>query len=164
MLTINFLTEFILPASSGWVDLGMFFPGKTVKVDQFFRNLISQIGSKYAEGDLRCYVFETAGAGGVNDSAIMETFALNLNTDRPDANKICPILAYLGGEGAGLLQIPEGQEEVNLILGYVYFMGIWFVLFVEHELEKDVEEIHLHVRVLNCWKRNDTPMVLVMGQ
>jgi hypothetical protein len=72
-------------------------------------------------------------------------------------------LSYLGSEeGFSVLDIPEGKEEVNLVLGYtVTADGREIVLFVEHELEDGVEEIHLHAR-REDWDGDDVPMVLLM--
>ncbi|MEK9182767.1 MAG: hypothetical protein AAB809_01670 [Patescibacteria group bacterium] len=137
-----------------------------MKADPTFLGFIGKLGSHYATNELSCYAFQVE--AGETDVAIIRAFGLEpdyLDAENQVANQVCALLAHLGGEGAEFLQIPEGQDEINVILGYAVIFGVRLVLFVEHELKEGggVEEIHLHVRPLNCWRRHDAPVVLVVG-
>ena len=91
----------------------------------------------------------------VSDKQIRENFTNTLAL----GNRVCAVLTYLQSrEGAWLLQIPEGKEEVNLILGY---LPEGEVLYLEHEEEEGKEEeYHLHIRPEGFWDEDD-PVVVV---
>jgi hypothetical protein len=75
---------------------------------------------------------------------------------------IPPILEYLGGEGISLLQIPDGKDVVNLILGYSELSpGVRYVLFVRHKMDVEHVEYHMLARPINHWRADETPMVIV---
>lgn len=71
----------------------------------------------------------------------------------------CAILAHLSNEGRSLLDIAEGEEEVNLVIGCTEKQGVIFILYVEHENERGVDEIHLHAKPITKLG-DDTMMVL----
>ena len=148
-----------VPPQSGDVNLEGFFPGKVVVVDDLFRRFVNDtVGSRYSTNGFSCGIMDPV-SGVNNDDRIVRLFGFNVIAD---GTKVCAMLAYLGGEGWYVLDIPPGEEEVNLILGYVAINIDHLVLFVEHEIEDGVEEIHLHARPLNKWGK-DAPMVAIIG-
>lgn len=146
------VSKFIVPLSSGVVDFIAFFPGKNVKVDAKFRELIEFTRGQYVSVPLECEVCNAPGLQAVDD--------IRFGRSEPSPNQICAILAYLGGEGSSVLDIPEGEGEINLILAYTTNS----VIFIEHEFEHGKEEIHLHARGFNQWNGDDNPLVLFVGE
>jgi hypothetical protein len=161
MSTLTLVKNIVIRGSSGPVDVEGFFPGKTIVIDPEFQELLQSVGAQYASENLSCRLSQV-GAGYADVSIITA-----LNLAKKDAglnwNHICAALSYLGGDGSSILEIPEGEEEVNVILGYSSGAGgINSVVFVEHEFEHEVEEFHLHVRQIGQWNDRLGPMVLEM--
>ena len=76
--------------------------------------------------------------------------------------EICAMLRFLGEpEHEDLIAIPNGESEVNIILGYPSIQCTKRVLYLRHELENGVGGIHLHVRDMNRWE-DKTPKVLMI--
>ena len=155
----SLVANFTVPTTSGSRYLLDFFPKKNVRrIDSAFRKFVDGVNLGYAAGDFACRLFQTT-KGGSSDYAIQEA----LGPCVVDANRVCVLLDYLAGTGSSFLFIPPGEEEVNIILGYALVKGVHRVLFVEHEFEHGVREIHLHARKLNEWG-DDAPMVIVVDQ
>lgn len=133
-----------VPAAEGTIDLNAFFPGVKVCADPGFKVFIEWTGLRFntAGRDLKCSLFQAE--EGESDSVIEKQMHRRFTADAPF---FAAVLKFLGGEGSDLLAIPEGAEEVNLVLAYVVIPGGKVVLYVEHELEPGKEEeIHLHAR------------------
>ena len=125
---------FNLPAGSGRLESSELFPGKVVKVDEsFFTSLGSGEYRLDQVRQFRVYV--------QIPTNILDKFpVLRIPEDR---DAICAALAHLS-QGT-ILGVPEGEEEVNFILGVAGDL----VLFVEHEVEGGKEEFHLHARPMS---------------
>ena len=138
-----------------------FFPDITVKVDPEFQKFLDSGHKPTTHDTIKGEVFQTNHNSNRDDTIITE---FGLGKLAPSVVVICSLLAYLGSdEGFSLLKIPKGEDEVNLILGYTIVEGVPYVLYIEHEFENGVEEIHLHIRDLNRW-RKDTPMVAILKE
>jgi hypothetical protein len=153
--------RFILPASSGsTTDHERFFPGKTVTMDWAFRAFLWSIGSGYATPDLVGVLYHI-GMGTTDDEVIRE---LNDSQIVFDGHRVCGILAYLGGEvGSTILNIPEGEDAINVVVGYTNIKGTQYVLFVEHEFKGGVDVIHLRARRFNQLGNDKCIMFLAFG-
>jgi len=148
----------IIPPSCGSTDFQEFFPGKTVEVDRIFRQLLED-DLQYACGSLHFRMFDVQVDDPNSDDAMVATLGIQHDLDGDTA---CALLKYFGNEGWCHLAIPEGREEVNVVLGYAMVDGMVYVFYLEHELEHGVEEVHLHVRELNQWDDDDMPLLVVV--
>ncbi|OGI67765.1 hypothetical protein A2732_01645 [Candidatus Nomurabacteria bacterium RIFCSPHIGHO2_01_FULL_40_10] len=129
---------FILPAQSGSTrNLADFFPGKTIVIDQAFQEYVRATtrGRYRTITELRCRL-----SGTFNGEVKLGTLGLFL----VDGSEICVMLSYLGGNGSPLLDVPPGCNEMNILLGYAPVDGRSFVFYVEHEIERGMDRIHLH--------------------
>lgn len=153
----RFRTLVSVPISRGSVNLPTFFPGKTLKVDSLFQEFLSMtVGVQYVSPQFNAFLYQTR-VGGNNDEVMMRTFNINGTLD---GNSACAILKHLGGVGSPILEVHPGENERNIVLGYMLLRSSAYVLYVEHELEHGVDEVHLHAQSLNRWDRK-TPMILV---
>lgn len=141
------------PAISGQVNYKDLFPGLLTRIDESFSKFIEDgnLGENFSAVEREYYLFQTDEAFG-SDTEIINKFNIN-ELMTPD--ELMADLNYLNEEGSKLLDIPEGEVEVNLILGYINDIetGGRLVIFVEHEYKaKDGrEEIHFHCRPLDSW-------------
>ncbi len=165
-MVTTLVKEFVIPASLGNVDLIGFFPGKNVKIDPGFYDLVAATGVIYeTPRPLVCRVHQMQ--AGYIDTQIIPL--LGLPHSNPDWNVVCALLSYLGSHelegGNAILGIQDGLEEASLILGYLWDnKGLpTRVVFVEREIEGGVEQIHLHVKRINKWCADDVPLVSVFG-
>jgi len=72
-------------------------------------------------------------------------FSTLLGAGQPlDAEHLCWILWEVLFFGYSLLDIPKGEEEVNILLGRVVIDGKALILGIEHEIENGEEKIHFH--------------------
>ena len=152
---------FVRPEMSGNTNYDHLFKGVKKKTDDFFGRFVNSQGEKFSDGPREYQLFQT-GDDTRSDSAIIS--ALNIcNFVTP--GELRATMEYLNtDEGKKLLAIPQGEEEVNFILGYAKDENEKpHVLFVEHELEHGEEEIHFHSRPLDRW-RNDNPSGVVEVQ
>ena len=147
-----------IPMVAGLVDVPSFFPElliANIRVDQPVRMFLKSEGSGFAlDETLICDL--DAGSEETNFSEILG--------DRESLSvvQVCGILSYLGSkEGLSLLKIPEGWEEMNLLIGWIDIeKGRRFVLYVEHELEEGKEEeLHIHIALP---KKKEDREVLVL--
>lgn len=146
--------QFFVPLLEGLGELNPLdvFPGKVVKIDEPFRDLLGNGEYTICADNVFC-VYQTEAGESVDDVIFRSVSTIGVSLHR---EHICAFLVYLAtDEGAKLLVIPEGQDEVNIILGYTNDL----VFFVEHEMEHGVEEFHLHARPRNRWKE-PYPMVI----
>jgi hypothetical protein len=129
------------------------FSGNRLKVEPGFALFLGN--EAWETKALMCRVYEME--VGISDPSIIRMLGITNEIDRDDVRAVLTYLA-INWVGKDTLEIPEGEEEVNLILGY---QGGW-VFFIEHELEPGKEEeFHLHVRPKKeKWKR--APRVLVV--
>jgi hypothetical protein len=125
--------EFFIPYSKGSTEPKGFFPeGMVEKVDQGFREVVTKNGDEYAEGPLRCQLFEA-------------TEGIPFGQLRLNSSQICCALSYLGGEGSALLDIQPGENEENIAIGMAATAdGVDVILVVERE---DTGKVHLHAVV-----------------
>ncbi|MEI6660259.1 MAG: hypothetical protein WCK91_02455 [bacterium] len=129
-------------------DLQQFFEGK-LRVDEPLRKLLVGDGSRW---DIQGLGMKFSQARkGMSCDSIRDEFVV---TEHLDRDTIFGVLGHLSNN-QNLLPIPEGDDEADLILGYLDGM----VVYLEHELEKGKpEEWHLHMRPSKPeWKRG--PMV-----
>jgi hypothetical protein len=156
MDTPTVVKEFVIPGEmgEGCQILSNIFHGKSIRVDRAFEKLVT-VGD-----DLSCQLFSVP--KGWNDGQIIAWISRNKGINLGGI-KICAVLEYLGNEGSSLLDVPEGEKEVNLILGYTTVDGVPSVFFVEHEWEQIVEEFHFHVKPMNKWNDDTTLLVLVVS-
>jgi hypothetical protein len=158
---MKLIDVFTIPATNGDAErLFTAFKGKDFQIDPgCMVDVIVGSGTEtipWAAAELRCQLFD-AGVGVSDDSLIKESLGLSdFNRDN-----VCSALVLLATteEGKSALAIPEGQHEVNVILGYTKTS----VFFLEHELEPGKEEeFHLHVRPRKAaWKR--APRLLLIS-
>ena len=136
---MKYMTTIIIPETGDAERLFPRFPEAQVRMDPAFRKFIGSAGFGFALREpLACSVHKAEGGGEFED--------LLGSSEELNRDQVCAILSYLTGDGWSLLEIPAGQEEVNLVVGYVYVDGNKYVLYVEHEMEEGKkEEIHLHV-------------------
>jgi hypothetical protein len=144
-----FVTEFMIPASSGGTEIADFFAAKKVEVapilEVFLRHLV---GRNYVmRTDLPCRVNKKLDDGA---GTLIGSLGLSYLTDM---NAVCTTLRYLGGDGKWLLDIPQGQTETNVFLGYVKLNHNRIVLYVEHEIENGVDTIEIHAKAANHRER-----------
>lgn len=80
------------------------------------------------------------------------------NLAEKDENVALRALLFLDSRhGTKFLSVPEGDDEMDVVLGYTEDK----VLYLEHELEEGKEEYHLHLRPMNpAWKRRIWVLVL----
>ena len=161
--------KFAVPATNrAAFTLEGFFPGKKVVVDDLFRQM-AMVRPTFKGSPRRYHVYSTwkrwphadTAPPTVTDIEIIARFKVEPWCHAHFDSGVLAVLAYLGGEGWSLLDIPAGDDEVNLILDYVEIEGRGYVAFIEHEIEGGEEEIHLHVRPLNRWGYGDNPFVIV---
>jgi hypothetical protein len=107
---------------------------------------------EHLDTEFYCSLYQTD--GGANDSIRTQFGAVSTLT----ASKLHVMLQYLStDEGFTLLDIPSGEHQTNIIIGYAD--GI--VYYVEHTFADGVREIHLHARIaLREWG-SDKPFVAV---
>ena len=141
----NLEGQITIPASSGSTELTNFFYGKSMKIDEVeiepeFQEFIDTIGPQYKTTEnLICHTSSVEHGG--------KTIGELAGEDLLTGHQVCAILAHLGSGGSSFLKIPEGADEVNIILGPVIIDGARFVLFIEHEIEDGVERISLHAKL-----------------
>jgi hypothetical protein len=150
---MKLINAFTIPAGSGHNFMVMeAFAGARVIIDPGFMAIIGGQDA-LAREDLNCLVLEAE--VGVSDESIIEESKVGF-----EPGKIRAAIFYLGRseDGEVALAIPQGEYEVNLILGYTDCS----VLFLEHEIEDGKEEeYHFHIRPRKeKWKR--APRVLVV--
>jgi hypothetical protein len=127
--------------------------GAALKIDSLFEKFVKDHNPhEHHDDEFYCSLYQTDGG---TDDSIRTEFGIT-RTLTPSVLHV--VLKYLStDEGFALLEIPQGEEETNIIIGYAD--GI--VYYVEHEFEDGVREIHLHARVaLREWG-NDKPLVMV---
>ena len=132
-----------------------YFEGRGVelKVDARFDAFVKDHNPyEHLDNEFYCSLYQ---ADGGTDDSIRTQFGV---VKKLAPSKLHVVLKYLStDEGFALLDIPEEEDETNIILGYAD--GI--VYYVEHEFEHGVREVHLHARVaLREWG-NDKPFVMV---
>lgn len=129
-----------LPPNNGSTNLETLFAGLgiTVFVDYFFRNVLKRLDQRWSTPLFKFTLIEKPAGEELDPS----TLANIKGSERQDM--VYSFLSGLAGDFRHLLDIPKGEEEVNMVCGWVEDLEM--VLFVEHEIENDVEEIHLHAR------------------
>jgi hypothetical protein len=143
------------------VDLKKYFTGKTVVVDEQFAKCLEQSHETTSTPKLSVAVVYIPSLRDADD--IYRAIFRRMPTgEYPSAVYGHAVLAFLGSEqGKELLAIPKEMDEINLIIGYMCEDGKVFVLYVEHEFEDGVREIHLHARPVGTWF-NDIPRALII--
>jgi hypothetical protein len=140
------------------------FPKAKIVCDDFFTQFMQPLNGNFSDKEKLYTIFKTDRSS-QNDNSIIQ--GLNItNYTTPD--EVYATLVYLASpQGAHLLDLPalpnsQEEYETNLILGYIEMNGKLWVLFIERELEKGEEELHLHIRRLNRWETDcPTGMVVV---
>ncbi len=138
---------------AGPVNISWMFAGHEalVKVDERFKEFLKPLGSTYNHTRIDAKLYQTD--GGTNES-IKTIFGIDNDLD---PNRLYAVVDHLSRAGFELLTIPEGEEEVNIIIGYAD--GV--VYYVEHEFEDGEREIHLHARPEGRHWGDDKPLILV---
>ena len=170
-MSISAQATFFVPQMSGKTgDVWSFFQRKTadgteivlpVIIDNTFQEFIDALGPTYViDKVMRCFVYQTKSAKSVDkhydDDEIINLLSIK---GAVDANKVCGILKYLG-ENQFYMPIPEGQKKISIIIGYAAVDDERLVFFLEHELKKNVEEVHLCARPFDRWG-DDSPMIIL---
>ena len=143
------IETFRIPPSTGHVDPECFFKGRKVKIDNQFHEFAVSIGPRYSIKGFSGSVHQTRGGSSAD---IVKAFELQ----RLTPEHIFVLLHYLNMDGSHLLEIPKGEDEANIILGFSN--GVCY--YVEHEFENDVDEIHLHARPATRDWGADKPLVI----
>ena len=172
--TLRQVANFIVSPSTGEFSVEKFFPGKTLAdktlvVDPAYRRYFERFmgGSEgtYQIGNaFRCIIWQTEDAEN-NDQFISSV--LNV-VDNIEPEELCAFLVFLGREAYSILDIPEGKDEVHLILGYFDVeeeetpIPDYKPFVVEHEFEHGVDSVHQHVYERDSWKQDEFPMVLTV--
>ena len=135
-------------------DIPNMFRGVTLKIDQGFQMFLDKDrrSDLFSDKERRYQFFQTTPETN-QDGDIAELFGIE---ELSTPGEILANIEYLSRNMSEWLKIPEGQDEVNFILGYGYINGYPCVFYLEHELEDDKPEIHLHVKRPNMWG-NDLP-------
>ncbi len=149
-------TSVIRPAKSGVTSLNNLFKGMKIKADPFFEEFLWKNGENFHDDAREYFLFKTDSSSN-SDSIIMKEFEI---VEFSTPAELRATLEWLDGEGRYLLDIPEGQEETNFIIGYAIAdnnrNNVQYVFYVEHEFEHGAREIHLHVKTLDKW-HDDNP-------
>ena len=146
-----------IPATSGNTNLSEYFKNINLKIDPEFTEFIKSAGPTFSNPGMILDLFQTM--PGKNEDGIIVPY-LNIYQDI-EPGEACAIIQFLDSpEGEKFLTIPEGEEEINIILGYLGDEEmVKKVIFIEHEFENGVDEIHLHIRKLDKWGDNN-PLVI----
>lgn len=146
-------TQLVIPSFHAVPDLDSLFvgSGSKVKIDERFRAFFKPLDQGISFATLFCRVVGTNGI----DADIRALYGIRLQLMPCMAYSM---LQYLHNGGARLLDIPKGEEEVNIILGYAGDI----VYYVEREMEDGEDEIHLHARPARDWG-DDRPMAFVFS-
>lgn len=127
------MESFILEKQVGKADLDQFFPNfdGIVKLDDSVRAFL-RLGL-YPEFEIAksfpVKVIRHENGGSFKN--LLQGWAI-----MPSRDDVCAVLSYLGTpEGFKLLGIPEGKEEVNILLGFFTYGTKTLVLHIEHEKE-----------------------------
>lgn len=132
--------------------LAEMFRGKLKIDDLLVRTFLTP--GEWQSGEIDFEIFKAP--AGVSDGEIIAA----LDPQIIDRNRIFLALQILQSRnGSVVLNIPHGEEEVEVILGYT---EDGCVVYLEHELEggKD-EEYHLHIRPQKTkWKRSVSVFVV----
>jgi hypothetical protein len=152
--------SFVVPASEGSSRLAGFFSAKQVLVDPRLTLVTGKCGLRYSQRHpFPCHLYRNLGKN--DDTEMMQILSLEPMTKPEDANRLCALLVYLGGEGSTLLKLPRRKSEGTIILGYVQTLNETLVLSIRHEQIKDKDTIYLRANEINHWI-NEVPMILVM--
>lgn len=135
-------------------DIPNMFPGVSLKIDQGFQMFLDKDrrSDLFSDKERRYQFFQTTPETN-QDGDIVEIFNVE---ELSTPGEILANIEYLGRNMQEFLCIPEGQDEVNFILGYGCVNNTPCVFYLEHELEGDNPEIHLHMKRPNMWG-NDLP-------
>ncbi len=149
------MKTFEIPVADGFVNTRAFFINLhgPVKVDLPVLAFLNSENGRFAlKEPFVCNLDE--GSGGMQFGDLLgERAALTVS-------QVCGILAHIGGGGWDLLDITSGQEEVNLLLGWISIDERPYVLYVEHEKEEGKgEEVHIHATTPDK-KEDDLVLVL----
>lgn len=137
------LATFTIPMTYGDFALFPDFKGK-IRPDKLFLEFMNEGTTKFEiRKPFSCEIREHEDGGKFAD--LIGPRPLLLTKD-----KVLAILSYLGRDGWHYLYIPEGQNEVNVLIGYIEIAGHSYILYVEHENEDGkTEEIHIHLATSN---------------
>jgi hypothetical protein len=151
LFDFNHEASFVTQVVSGLTDFDMLFPGITFKVDDEVRLWLSGDFMDFKADELVCDVYDPLGTHRLDDRIIDAT---GLELIRPNRSNLWAILHYLSlhkdDGAASFFNVPEDEEEVRFILGYMYFDGTLRVIEIEHEKEEgSAEAVHIHAEELN---------------
>ncbi len=142
-------------------DLRDYFPGETVIIDARFAEYLGWSGRTISTPTLSVALISTLRPENA-DQVYRAVIRKMPSGEYLSAAYGHAVLAFLGSKaGLGLLAIPEGMDEINLIIGYMRKGQQTFVLYVEHEFEDGQREIHLHARPVDQWD-DDLPYALII--
>ncbi|MBP6883823.1 MAG: hypothetical protein KBC06_01155 [Candidatus Pacebacteria bacterium] len=148
-MSANAFNFLIIPAQSGRVDFRGFFPWAEIcNISHTFEMFMKDLGHNYQAPEFVAKMFHSEGD---ETAGFWCKFTLAFNSPF-EPNKICAILNYLGSEdGSRVLDVPEGQTEINIILGYTMEDGGGaYVLYLTLKLRtNNVKEIHLDAKSLS---------------
>lgn len=149
------LNTFSVPPSGGNTrDIAEFFAKGMVQiVDNGFLDVLRSIGNIWeTKKEITCQLLQVA-SGTSDPELLASTIKKNIVIQLPsDIHEVCAILRFFGRDGWSFLDIPDGEEETKIILGYV--TSIMKYLEMEHELEHgSVEQVHLHAQDFRAERR-----------
>lgn len=146
----------VRPSQTGTTDLNRLFPGVKKKIDPQFKKFVSnKYGQayEYEQDEAQYRLFETL--PGLNTDRHIFDQIYGMAAAALGPQELMANLEFLSQNFLEFLSIPEGQEELNFILGYAKDTDLnpmpCFVYFIEHEMENGQQEIHFHARPLNQW-------------
>lgn len=140
-------------------DVESYFPEIKVVVDARFATYL-EVGRRrtFSMPCMKCAIITPSGP---NDADVVFQAILE-GRYTLSVPLLHALLCYLGSkEGMKVIAIPEDEDEINLILGYVRHGERDYVYYVEHEFEHGEREIHLHARPVGLWT-DDLPRALIV--
>lgn len=139
----------IIDSKSGGTNFEEILGRKPDVVDDRFAQFFGSVGERYI----------TWGVAYAADTIIAIDDVMDLpHLDQSEANNLCAALSVM--DDKGLLDIPEGKKEIEVVFGIATLDGVEFVLLVEREIKNNSDQIHLHARGLQDWK-NDNSILLI---
>ena len=145
------LISFDVPESTGAVSFDNFLQklaAKNIKVETKFRKFLETAGPCRP---FRCNVYK---------AEKMTKFSDLLRSCQPlDASHLLAILEYIFFVGGSMLDIPRGEEEVNILVGPAVLDDEELVMGIEHEIERGEEKTQFH-----AWEpdHDEDDLVLVL--
>ena len=142
--------EFTTKALPRGIGLEGVFRGRNLKIDPAFTSFI-------ASGRDEAPIAAFSGVIHRPDDRSNYDIQDYYSTKELVPNAALQLLGYLDSVGANILEIPAGEDEINIILGYAN--GVCY--YVEHEFEDGVDEIHLHARAVSREWGDDKPFIFI---